>query len=366
MANNQVGYGFQTQKHLFNQRTLLVNEEIIRKMVDESIAAHNAEIRSLISAVCSFTTKVRWKVKTRGFYTLQTVDEYGRPKVVKQAARYDVALPIEEAAIAFGVTDTAAAKMTVEELNDNVVDAINADLDWMRRRIQAAWLTKDPYTFDDEENGSLTITPLANGDGTTYIDRSGNPFTTNHYLADANAISDAHNPFPLIYATLDKHKSNSGRYVAYVASDLVASIQGLSTFYEAKDPDLQYGSGVTVLAGQPVNPNVTSYGGALARFGSAYLGKADKMHIVEWPSLPSGYIAAHAEGAGTFIEVREENVPELQGFRTKYDRSDTRLTITEFYRKCGVAVTNREAAVAMLIGNGTYSNPTNLTAPLIN
>lgn len=367
MANNQIAYGFITQKHLFNQRTLVVGEAIMRESIDKSVAAHTAMIRELIGTVAKFTTKVKWKQKTRTFYQLQTVDEFGRPRVVKQQARYDVALPIEEAATAFGLTDTAQAKMTVEELNDEVVGAQNADLEWMSRHLIATWLTKDPYNVDDEENGTLTITPLANGDAVQYVNRMGQPFSDNHYLAQNNAIDDAHNPFPTIYAELDEHKSNSGDYVAYIASNLVTSVQALSTFHPAQDPDLIYASTRTVLKGQPTNNNNTTYGGSKARFGSRYLGKDESgMHIVEWPSLPDSYIAAHAEGAGAFIEVREEDVPELQGFRTKYDRSDTRLIINEFYRKAGFGVTNREAACAMLIGAGAYANPSLYTAPLPN
>ncbi len=368
MANNQVAWGFETQKHLFNQRTLLVNEQILRKAIDDSMMAHNAVIKQLISSVAEFTTKVKWKMKTRNFYEMQTVDEYGRPKVVKQQARYDMALPIEQTSTAFGFTDIARAKMTVEELNDEVVSVSAADLDWLKRHLMAAWLTKDSYTVDDEENGTLTIKPLANGDTDVYVDRNGKPFTTNHYLAQNSSISDANNPFPLIYDTLDKHKSNSGRYVAYVATNLVASIEAMTAFYPVKDPDLQYSANVTTLAsagGQP-NSNVTQKGGALARFGDEYLGKVGKVHIVEWSSLPDSYIVAHAEGAGAFIGIREETVPELQGLYPKYDNSDTRLTINEFYRIAGFGIVNREAALAMLIGSGSYANPTNYTAPLVN
>jgi hypothetical protein len=65
------------------------------------------------------------------------------------------------------------------------LEALAADADWMRRHVLAAVLDNASWNYSDEQHGTLAVQPLANNDAVTYVKRSGQTATDNHYLAQA-------------------------------------------------------------------------------------------------------------------------------------------------------------------------------------
>ena len=353
MANNTLAYGFVQYASLATERVTTVGMARIWEAIQESAAEHTRQLNGLLASFVERTTGYSDRFMLPGSGTLQALDENGNPRPVRPSGYYDIAYPIQAGGTAWGDNRVTRALMTVEEANRNTLGAIRMDVDWMRRHILAAVFDNVAWTWTDPEFGSLTIQPLANNDTVTYVRVGGTASIDNHYLAQAAGIDDSNNPFDDIYDELLEHPSNSGPVVVYVSSSLTSSIESLSAFIERGDPDLRYGV------------NTDQIGASIDRgFGDEVLGKVNKCWIVEWRALPSGYMIAHAQGAGPVVRMREYDDPSLQGFFTEAFNVDDNHKGTRMLRYCGFGVMNRVAAVTYYIGGSSHSIPSGYGAPL--
>lgn len=335
--------------------------------IELATVEYNRQINLLTSSWSQKTAEHQVRFYLPGYTTLQPLDDYGNPKPQHEDGFYDVAFPIYGAGYAWGDNRVSRALMTVEQASRQTATAFRADADWMRRQMLAAVFTDNTRTYADDKFGNLTIQPLAiSSDGVTYVRRNGTSSTDTHYLAQANAIGNgADNPFPTIYSELDEHPSNSGPYVAYVASSLTSAIEALTDLIEPDDPSLITSDTTTRLRLQ-INPDVSLQGqlDEIILFGQRYIGRANGVHIVEWAAMPAGYIIAHSIGAGPFLGQREYPAAALQDLITESADIDGNTMVKRFLRYTGFGVMNRVAALAMRIGNGTYAEPSGYTAPL--
>jgi hypothetical protein len=228
--------------------------------------------------------------------------------------------------------------------------------------VLAALLTNTTWTYNDKAGingakglGSITIQPLANNDTVKYA-RKGIAETAidNHYLAQADAIADAHNPFPTIKAELHEHPSNmNAPIVAYVASDLVSSIQGLTEFVDRDDPDIAPGANTDTLAGM-----------ISAGPGDIVLGKTKSgVWVVEWGAVPSGYMIAKVMGRQP-LKMREHPAQNLKGLFAEAANVDGNHLMKRFLRYSGFGVADRVAALCYYIGAAAYAIPSGYEAPL--
>lgn len=351
---NQIAYGFIGLEHLFLERLENVNVQTVTTAIQESVAEHNRQAQALMAELAEATIGYQTRFKQRDSYTLQPLDEYGRPRPTRPMGYYDVAFPLQGGGAAYGFNHISAAMVTVEEINRLTMEAMGADADWMKRHMLAAILDEATWTYDDDEHGSLTIQPLANGDSVTYVKRSGSVAADDHYLAQADAIDATHNPFPTIYDDLKEHPVNANAaIVAYVPTALKSSIKALSTFNEIEDMDVRPGNASDVLTG------------TIDRgFGDEVLGKVDGVWIVEWSLLPSEHMLAVARGTREpVLRMRQYPAASRQGFFSK-QQVEGNLESTEFYRFAGFGALNRVGALVYQVGNATYEVPTGYDAPL--
>ncbi len=351
---NQIAYGFVGLEHLFSERLENVNVATVMTAVEESIAEHNRQAEALMAELAMPTTDYKTRFQQRDSYTLQPLDEYGRPRPVRPAGYYDVAFPIQGGGAAFGFNHISEKLATVADINRLTLEALGADADWMKRHALAAIFDSSSWAYDDEQHGSLTVQPLANSDSVTYVKKSGSVATDTHYLAQAAAIADATNPYPTIYDELREHPVNgNGPIVAYIPTALKTTTQALATFVEVGDPDIEQGSTADTIVGR------------LDRgFGDEVLGKANGVWIVEWSILPSDIILGVARGAREpVLKMRQHPASTLQGFWKKAV-VEGNLATTEFYRFAGFGSYNRVGALAYRIGNAAYAVPTGYDAPL--
>jgi len=355
---NTLAYGFVGLEHLFSQRVVEVGVQVVYDAIRQSADEHTRQINGLLGSFVELTTKYKERYALPGSGTLQPLDEWGNPRVVKQEGYYDVAYPIQGGGTAWGDNRVTREIMTVEEANRNTIEAQRMDADWMRRHILAAVFDPSTWTFDDKEFGDLTIQPLAiTSDGVTYLRTGGSSSTDEHYLAQAASIDDDHNPFDDIYDELMEHPSNAGGpVVTYVPTNLTSSIEALTAFLELSDPDIVKG-----LASDRLDEGgVTEIRG----FGDEVLGKVNKNWIVEWRALPDDFMLAHARGGGPVVKQREYDAPALRGFFPERFSPDGNLMVTRMLRYSGFGVSNRVAAVAYKIGNASYAVPTGYSTPL--
>lgn len=359
---NSVAYGFIGLQQLFDQRADLVDVAQIQTAITETTRIHSQVIAELMSAVVVPETRWQWRYDLPGAGTLQPLDEWGDPLPTMPAGYYDVALPIQRAGDAYGTNRETRALMTVGELEKKISDATRRDIDWMKRHLLAAWMTKTGWTYNDERWGDLSILPLANNDTVTYLLQSGLVTTDNHYIGQANAIDNSNNPFPAIYTALAHHPSNSGPYIAYCAPNLTTSIEALTALDEPTDSDVIYST-----TSQRLNmsdaANTNKYG-PNSGFGEKLIGKANGVFVREWAAVPDSYIIWHAVGAAKPFGMRQQPVAELQGFFPEFFNVNGNLHLNKLIRIAGFGALNRVAAGATYIGNATYANPAALTAPL--
>jgi hypothetical protein len=361
---NIVSYGFTNLETLMAQRVVDVQVEVVQRAVEESAMEHTRIMNEMLGQMVTRTIKhqVRYQLPAGG--TLQPLDASGNPLPVTPTGVYDVAFPIKGAGTAWGTDRISRAKMTVQDAARFTYDALQKDADWMRRHMLAALFDNTTYTYADPMYGNLTVQPLANGDAVTYV-RAGSatPATDTHYLAQANAISNSDNPFPTIYSELDEHPSNSGPYMVYVPSNLVATITALANFREPNDAMYRFGDGVTLLNASN-NSMDTRRDNPMSHFGNRLVGAVDGCVIVEWNSLPDSYMLAHASGVNDVLGMREEPEAELQGLFPEVHDVDGNRWVNRLLRYCGFGVMNRVGALVYRVGNGSYAIPSGFSTPL--
>lgn len=350
---NELLYGFVQLEDLAARRVTEVGVETIVEAIEMSTAEYERQLNALMASFVEVGDLHKERYRQPGSGTLQPLDEDGNPKPVRLRGYYDVAFPIQGGGTAWGTNRVTRAKMTVQEANEETLEATRRDADWVRRHVLAAIFDNTEWTFDDELYGELTVKPLANSDTDEYVFKGGDTDTDNHYLYQNSDIDDSNNPFGTIYDELMEHVGNQPPVIAYVASNLTEDAEGLTAFTEVGDPDLRYGVN-TDLVESPIQPYL----------GDEVLGKANKCWVVEWRALPDDYIVAHAVGGGPPVYMRQYPEAELQGIITEMATIEGNLEVQRLIRYAGYGVRRRIAACVMQVDNGSYSIPSGYTTPL--
>lgn len=361
MANN-VAYGFIEIEDLFSKRVSDVNVEVISTAMDDTIAEWNRQIASLMTWV-EPTTTIKQKVNLGATTRMQPMSEHSVPDLVRGGSSYEVGYPIREWAVAIGGTRRSWPTMTVSELNDAVTTALSGDAATMRTHLLATIFTNTAWTFDDDLVGNVSVVPLANGDGTLYM-KNGKAAAEvdNHYLAQAAAISDVANPYPLIYQEINEHPTNANAtIVAFIPANLVDSTKALTDFIEVNDPLIQYGANANTLA-----PSALANYDTIRGAGSEVLGRVNRIWIVQWDDLPDSYIMAVALNTTAAIRMRESDVEALRGMYRTERTTDNDGTVWRWYHYYGFGIYDRTAMVVYRIGNASYAIPTGYEQPLPN
>lgn len=360
-----IKYGLIGAAEAQSERVTTIGVEEVWSDIQLATELYSDNIDALMDTVVQKMTAHQINFKLTSAGTLQPLDDWGNPQPTYEDGQYTVAFPIQGAGDAWGNNRVSRALMTVADVSRQTAKSLRMDADWMRRHLLAAWFTNVTWSYTDDAVGALTIQPLANGDTVEYLRRDGSVATDNHFLGQANAIGNgADNPFPTIYTELDEHPSNSGPYVAFVATNLVASVQALDDLIEPNDPTLIISENNTRLRLQ-VNPDISEYGQGPILFGQRYLGVVNGVHVVEWATLPSSYLVAFAVGAEEApFGMREYPAEELMGLFPEFNDRDGNSYEFRWLRYCGFGALNRIAALAMEIGDANYDIPTGFTAPL--
>ena len=347
-------FGFIGYEDLADERIVDGRVQLVNTAIAASVEEHNRQVAAALSELVERTTDYTVRYKIGGGGTLQPLDEWGNPLPVKDAGYYDVAFPIQGGGTAWGDNRVSRALMTVGEADRMTLGVLRRDADWMRRHFLAALFDNTTWSFADEEKGTLTVQPLANGDAVTYARNNGTFATDTHYYAQAAAISDAANPFPTWKTELSEHPENGGPWVAYIPTNLKASIMGLANWMDKRESRVDPGIMAPRLIGE------------IGRgFGDEYLGYVDGVDVVEWSFLPDNYGVVIARGAQARpLRMREYPAASLQGLFTENHSPDGNLAEYRFIRFAGFGAYNRVGAIAFRIGDPAYAIPTGYTTPV--
>lgn len=348
-------YGFHNLADILGQRVTAVDYQIINDAVQQSVDAHNADLSATLSL---FVTNVQDEgvgYRPLGENELQDVDEWGRPDPVRFPAPVARYFPIQMAQTSIALNYVTTQKMTVQELQERLTQMFVADARWMRRKLLSSLFTNTAYNFVDPIKGTISISPLANGDSETYLRvGSGTASTDTHHKGaaalDAAVLTDVRNE-------LIEHSENGGdtaQVVVFVPTASKATVQGLAGFVAAPDPNITLGTGVDQYTGSfAANAPGTVIG---------YDADA-QVHLREWARLPNDYIVGITDAAQKPIAIREDAEASLRGFGEIPERQDTPYLQRIWSRRAGFGAYNRVGAVVYRTNNATYAIPTGYAAP---
>lgn len=351
MANG-IAYGFVGLQHMWADRVTDAGEQRIWDAVRQSAAMHSTQLAAVMAAFAQPTTDRTRRIMLPGSGELQPLDEHGNPLPTRPEGYYTVGFPIYGGGDAWGDNRVTRALATVEEANRWTLEALKKDARWVRRHSLAAIFTNTQRTFADPQ-GDIAVEPLANGDAVIYNRVGGTSATDNHYLAQASSIGDANNPFPAMYDELAEHPENNGPYVAYVPTNLVSDIEGLTDFHPVLDPNVRVGVASDQLVGSvDLGP------------GDELIGYVGKFFIIEWKALPDNYMIGVARGTQSVLAMRQYPSQALQGFFPEFNDVDGNHKENRLIHYAGFGVQNRVGAVVQRVGNGSYATPAGYEAPL--
>lgn len=360
--------GFVNLADVYDRRVSEVGVNVVSDAVNAFMAEHNRQMDAALNLFTTRTTEYKTVYRSVMRTRNQPLDEHGRALPVKGGDKYDLELPLQHSGNAWGVNWLAAQTMTVQEIAQDA-DAIAAgDLQWMMDHLLASIFTdtNGGWDFYDDQHGALSIQGLANGDSTVYRLFSGSTqgATDTHYLAQANAIDDSNDPFDEIFEELAEHPENGpglpGSVIAFIPSNIKASVRALTGYYKLGDPNIDPGA------------NTDQFTGTLgAAVPGTQIGYHDAgVHVVEWRRLPDNYIVAVALGGNRPMALRQHEIAALQGFVKvpgnggAYTRDDYPFYEDQWVRLAGFGGWNRVGALVYRIGNASYAEPANFTAPI--
>jgi hypothetical protein len=348
-------YGFHQLKDILGNRLDDQNIPVVNDAITQAVEERNRQLNTMLSAFVTRTTEAKVRYKQLGAARNQPLDQNGRALPIKPAGFYDVALPIQMSGSAWGTNYVTRQLMTVQDANDATRVLLDGDTAWMRDHVLAALVAAATWTFPDEEKGDLTIQPLANGDAVTYQLFTGatSNATDNHLLAQTDPIDDTHNPFRAIHRELLEHPENGGQVFALVASDLRDDIEALDVFREQPDVNIELGANSDRVVGRL----------GIETPGTVF-GYVSGVFVVEWASLPSGYMICGTTQGQRPIAQREYPVASLQGFHLAGTRDDHPFYESQYLRVAGFGGWNRVGALVYQVGAGSYSVPTGYASPM--
>lgn len=350
--------GFYGTQQLANKRLTDVNYDTVLDYVRMNAQVHSEMVAGMMADIVSPVTVNQRLFELPGTGSLQPLDEWGNPLPVVDDVVYTVGFPLRGGGTANGTNRISRRKMTTDDVAMATLNAFTRDADWMMRHLLAAIFTNTSYTHTDDE-GTVTVQPLANGDTVAYPLKSGQSATDTHYKAQAAGIADATNPYTDIHDELAEHPSNmvgeNTPIIALIPRNLKAATQNLASFDR--------------IASQIVTPGVqtavpTAQASSIGAVGETVGVVGDNVIIRVWDRMPNDYIIAYAPAAGPFVGMRQHESTELQGLFMESHNVDGNSQVMRFLRFAGFGVMNRVAAVVYRIGNGSYAIPTGFTAPL--
>lgn len=342
-----------------NQIARAADSELLAGGILYDSNQHNADIDALLTAFSVTTTEYSEEIDQHGSARNQPLDENGRSIPIKPGAPYTVGYPIQGSGNAWGANFVTRAQLTVRDLARTLSRMYRGDYLWVRDHVLGALFANASYSFRDPTGkGTLTIRGLANSDTTTYYSaNSGENAADTHYLAQAAAISDAANPYPVIRTELTEHPDNGETVVAFIPTALATTTRALADFNGLNvNPNLLLGTNERRLSSTlditlPPRANV--------------IGQMDDgTWIVEWSDLPADIIVAITIDGEKALARRQFPQENLQGFRPADIREDHPFWEEQWHRWEGYAVRNRVGAVVYRVGNAAYAVPANMGMPM--
>jgi hypothetical protein len=360
MANAQT-WGFYQLEDMYNRLVTSVDSIVIDTAFRQSAAAYTRDLDAMLDTLVSRTNE------RDGYYELPTsgepqpASENGTPRPSQGYRRINQGYPFYRGMDSFGWNREAYAKLTVSDMDKEMLRMQSKFARWNMKRMLAAIFTNVSWTFSEEGRTDVTVRPLATtADGSIFLNKNGELATFEHYTGQANTIGNASgdNPYDANAAILRGHDANTGVIVHYIGDGLVTDTKALASFYPYNPNGglVDYGDGVDL-----ASASVAQYLG----FGNEVIGVVGDGVVVSSARMPANYVLSVVQSLDQLLVMREEPEASLQGLQVEFFQVDSNFRKWDFYQKAGYAVNNPIGAAVREIGDASYDIPTGYDARLL-
>lgn len=334
-----------------------VGQRAVFDAAQQLLEQYNVGLTAAMSAFVERQTedhKLRYKLPGNG--RLQRRGVQAQPGAVKAYGSWDVAFPLEDFGAQLAADDVTRAYMTVQEFNRHLDTIFIQDTNTVRFEMLKALFNNTARTFVDVDWGSLTVQPLANGDGTTYppVEGSETEADDTHHLESNYAsasISTTNNPLVTLRDELEEHfgggTAGGSNIAVFCNQAQTAILTGLADFARAKQNFIAEGDNTAIAE-------------RLANVPGKNVGYGYGVFLNEWRWIPANYLLAIHLDAPKPLMVRNDPAATGLGSGLQLIGADN-ITPFEaaFYRhRFGVGVGNRINGAVMELGTGgSYSIP---------
>jgi len=348
-----------------------VGQEVVFGACNTLLAQYNAEVNAQMGVfVERETEKFKMRYLLPGGGKLQQMGRQAPAGAMKRNGYYDVAFPLRQWGAEQAGDRVDMAYMSIQELDAHLDTIMIQDLNTLRWRILVSLFEDTNYTFTDPIHGNLTVTRLANTDGTLYppIAGSEDEADDHHYLYTGYDVADidaTNNPVVTVRDEIAEHfgglSVGGDNFVYFHGNDQTAYLQAIAGYNPVSDRFIQenvFAAG----AGLVDYPLGTGLPQGWPKVPGRVHGRAWGVWLVEWDGwIPDQY------GIGILLEVP---APLLM----RVDPSDTglgtglQLVATDvnhpmqrasYEHRFGLGCGNRLSAACIEISeDGSYAPPT--------
>lgn len=334
-----------------------LGQRLVFDAVQELLEQYSTDLNAAMRVFIDRETedyKIRYKLPGGG--RMQRRGGQAQTGATKAHGGWDVALPLEDFGDQVADSDIAIAYMSIQELDRHLDTVMIRNTNTVRYEILRALVRNDARPFEDDNWGSLTVQPLANGDAVKYppVLGSMDEATANHYLEAgylAAAISDVNNPLPTIRNALESKfgaELGGSSVAVFFDETITPKIEALADFEPVPDRFLELGDNVNVPRDLPAVPG-------------RVIGRCNGVWCVEWRWAPDNYlIGIHLDAPKPLLHRVDPAAVGLGKGLQLVATNATHPFSQAFYRhRFGLGVGNRLNGIVMELGTGGgYTIPT--------
>ena len=341
-----------------------VGQQVVFDAVNQLLAEYNEEVNSQTAVfVERQTEKFKMRYLLPGGGKLQQLGEQAPAGAMKRYGKFDVGFPLRGWGAQFSGARVPMAYMSIAELDAHLDTIMIQDLNTLRWRILLSIFEDTNLTFTDPIHGSITVTRLANTDGTLFPPVLGSETEADddHYAETAYnvaAIADANNPVDTTVQEIAEHFGGVGssgkNFVYFHGADQTAYLAAITGYVPVSD--------FAVLEGDDQDrfrasiPNVP--GRVHGRLSGAFLSEWDG-----W--IPDTYCICILLGvpAPLLMRVDPADTGLVSGLHLVTTNDQYPFISAHYENRFGFGCGNRLSAAVLEISGGgaTYTPPTAYT-----
>jgi hypothetical protein len=337
-----------------------VGQQLVFDAVNQLLADYNREVAQMVQIFIERETeKFKFRYLLPGGGKLQRMGRQAQAGAMKRTGSYDVAMPLRQWGAQLAGSRVDTAYMTIQELSAHLDTIMIQDLNTLRWRILTSIFEDTNLTFTDPIHGSLTVTRLANTDGTLYPPVLGSETEADddHYAETdytVAQIADANNPVSTLVAEIAEHFGGIGsqgrEFVYFHGNDQLSYLQAITGYVPISDQYIQIASSTADVRTWPNVP-----GRVHGRLSGAWLSEWDG-----WIPDTYGIMVLLGVGAPLIKRVDPAEVGLGRGLQLVARDGSHPMEQAHYENRYGLGCGNRLSAAVLEISGGgaTYAPPT--------